>query len=377
VIDLNYNVIQVNKQFCNITGLGREELIGHPCYTSFAGGDCRNSDDCRLQTILKKPEIYECISRKVAPNGGELYFRMTSAPMWSSKGEVSGIVEDLQDITPLVKAQEEKEQAQNRLHQAAKLESVGQLAAGIAHEINTPVQFVTTNFDFLQESFNDISSFISQVQESMRKEKIDGSLNQAMEELDWEFLSEEVPRAIEQSMEGMDRVRKLVLAMKAFSHPSTREMAPADINAILDNSIIISQNEWKHVADLKTEFSPDLPQVPCLTDEMGQVFLSILVNAGHAVADKVQGTHDKGYITVRTVVGDGVVEIIISDTGKGMDDELCGKIFDPFFTTKEVGRGTGQGLAIAYDIVVNKHHGEINVKSTPAVGTTFTILLPL
>ena len=377
VIDLNHAIVQVNKKYCHFTGWSREELVGSFCYENFAGGDCRSSKDCRLESIITNQVISEGIKLKTNRDGNKFYFRITSAPLWDSDGKVIGMLEDLQDITALVTAQEEKEQAQNQLHQAAKLESVGQLAAGIAHEINTPVQFVTTNFDFLQESFDDVSTFMSQVEEAVNMEKTDASLKQALKELDWGFLSEEIPQAIEQSTEGMERVRKLVLAMKAFSHPSTREMAPADINAILDNSITISQNEWKHVADLKTEFSSDLPMVSCLTDEMGQVFLSILVNAGHTIADKVQGTHDKGYISIRTAVADGVVEITISDTGKGMDDELCAKIFDPFFTTKEVGRGTGQGLSIAYDIVVNKHHGEIKVKSTPDVGTTFTIQLPL
>ncbi len=263
------------------------------------------------------------------------------------------------------------------MHQAAKLESVGQLAAGIAHEINTPVQFVSTNLDFLGESFDDIAVFMKSVQLAMDHENTDPGLKQGMEEVDWEFLSEEIPLAIGQSVAGVERVAKLVLAMKEFSHPNTRERAPADIHTILENTITISQNEWSYVADIDRKYSMDFPLVPCLTDELGQVFLNIIVNAGHAIADKVQDSSDKGVITISSTVTDDSVEIDISDTGKGMDDELSAKIFDPFFTTKDVGKGTGQGLSIAHDIVVNKHHGELIVDSTLGTGTTFTVRLPL
>ncbi len=377
VIDLNHTIIQVNKQFCLLTGLSQQELVGSHCYTNFITEDCQDSDGCRLKTIKTNQDVYENIEKKTTRDGRTFHFRVTSAPMFDSDGEVIGLLEDFQNITALVKAQEEKEKAQNHMHQAAKLESVGQLAAGIAHEINTPVQFVSTNLDFLGESFDDIAVFMKSVQLAMDHENTDPGLKQGMEEVDWEFLSEEIPLAIGQSVAGVERVAKLVLAMKEFSHPNTRERAPADIHTILENTITISQNEWSYVADIDRKYSMDFPLVPCLTDELGQVFLNIIVNAGHAIADKVQDSSDKGVITISSTVTDDSVEIDISDTGKGMDDELSAKIFDPFFTTKDVGKGTGQGLSIAHDIVVNKHHGELIVDSTLGTGTTFTVRLPL
>jgi two-component system, NtrC family, sensor kinase len=373
VIDTNHVVTQVNKRFCSITGLAHDELVGSFCYDNFDDGDCRNSKSCRMRTIQKHSETSETIVIKTTKNGNKAHFRISSAPMLDGDGNIVGLLEDFQDITPLLRAQEEKELAQNRLHQAAKLESVGQLAAGIAHEINTPVQFVGTNLEFLRESFDELASYINTIQPSIPPGTTDTNLKLD----DWEYLSEEIPQALEQSMQGLERVRKLVQSMKEFSHPGSKEVAPADINTIIENTLAISQNEWQHVAELYTELPEDLPQVPCRTDELGQVFLNIIINAGHAIADKVKGTTEKGKLTIRTIHRDDVVEIYIIDTGKGMSDELCDKIFDPFFTTKEVGKGTGQGLSIARDIVVNKHQGKIRVESVQGEGSTFIISLPL
>lgn len=377
VIDLNHHVTQVNRRFCHLLGMTHDELVGSFCYENFEHEDCRESPTCQLRNIDTAHDAHEHIALKTTREGKQYHFRITSAPMKDSKGEVIALLEDFQDITPLVKAQEEKELAQSRLHQAAKLESVGQLAAGIAHEINTPVQFVGTNLEFLNDSFKDIASYFEKIQTEINEGENATVLKRELEEIDWDFLSAEIPMAIEQSMGGMERVRKLVMAMKEFSHPSTREMAPANINSILDNTITISQNEWKHVADLETRFSEDLPLVPCLTDEIGQVFLNIIVNAAHAVKDKVKDTTGKGTISITTAVNGDIAEISFRDTGTGMDEELCGKIFDPFFTTKEVGSGTGQGLSIAHDIVTNKHHGDIKVKSSVGLGTTMIVQLPL
>ncbi|MFH2123274.1 MAG: ATP-binding protein [Pseudomonadota bacterium] len=377
VVGPDHLVTRVNKRFCHLLGMSNDELVGSACYENFDNEDCRDSPSCRLKNITTAHDDNELTVKKTTREGKQYHFRITSAPLKDTKGQVIALLEDFQDITPLIKAQEEKELAQSRLHQAAKLESVGQLAAGIAHEINTPVQFVGTNLEFLKESFEDIATFLEKLQVTMNDEESTAGLKQGLEELDWDFISEEIPLAIEQSMGGTERVRKLVLAMKEFSHPTTKEMAPANINTILHNTIIISQNEWKHVADMETKLSEDLPLVPCLIDAMGQVFLNIIVNAAHAIKDKVKDTSEKGTITITTALDGDAAQISFRDTGTGMDEELCSKIFDPFFTTKEVGSGTGQGLSIAHDIVVNKHHGAIKVETSVGVGTCFIVQLPL
>lgn len=377
VMDMSSRVKQVNRRFCDLTGLSREELIGSNCYENFQGEDCRSSQNCQLQLTKKNPGIHSGEVSKTNKNGQTFRFLVTSAPLVNSKGQMIGLLEDFQDITPLVQAQQEKDKVQSQLMQAAKLESVGQLAAGIAHEINTPVQFIGTNIDFLDESFEDVSGFIDQVKEAVDTGKANKKLSEDLQEADWDFLAKEIPQAINQSREGVNRVRKLVQAMKEFSHPGTREMAPADINAIIENTATISQSEWQQAADLRLELGGDIPLVPCLTDEMGQVILNILVNAGQAIADQVGDSGKKGEIRVTTQAKDNMMEIKISDTGSGMSEEVKKKIFDPFFTTREVGSGTGQGLAIVHDIITNKHHGHITVESSPGQGTTFLIKLPL
>ena len=377
VIDMNHRVKQVNERFCQFTGLSRDELLGSHCYENFQGEDCRNNPNCRLRLSSKQLEIGSDTVTETNRDGQTFHFIVTYAPLHNSKGKMIGLLEDFQDITALLQAQKDKEQAQQQLMQAAKLESIGQLAAGIAHEINTPVQFIGTNIDFLGDSFNDIDHFIGQVKEEIALGKVDTKLADELEETDWDFLAEEIPQAIDQSRQGVERVRKLVQAMKEFSHPGTREMAPADINAIIENTLTISQNEWKEVAELKLELGDNLPLAPCHTDEMGQVLLNIIVNSAHAMAEKGQESGKKGELRIATRSKDNMLEIAIHDNGCGMSDEVRGKIFDPFFTTKEVGSGSGQGLAIAHDIVVNKHHGEIKVTSTPGQGTTFFIRLPL
>lgn len=373
VIDMNHHIQRVNKSFCELTGISKEELTGSNCYENFSGEECRNSPSCRLKGHYIKTEITSKTEVKTTRDGRTLHLHITSAPIKNTQGNVIAIVEDFNDITALVKSQEETALAQSRLYQAAKLESVGQLAAGIAHEINTPVQFISTNIEFLIEGFEDIATFIKQLE----SKEGDKEITEGLEVADWDYLKDEIPQALEQTAGGIERVRKLVLAMKEFSHPGTVKMAPTDINAIIKNTIIISQNEWKMVADMETELEEGLPMPLCKSDAMGQVFLNIVVNAAHTIQDTVQGSDKKGRIRIQTSATKEYVEIAISDTGAGMNEELCGKIFDPFFTTKEVGSGSGQGLAIAHDIVVNKHHGEINVTSTEGKGTTFLIRLPL
>ena len=290
------------------------------------------------------------------------------------------------DISNRLAEEKEKEQLQARLLHTQKLESVGQLAAGIAHEINTPIQYVGTNIDFLDESFSDITRLIKHfltLLTKARKMRVDesllGSIEEELEEIDWEYLAGEIPQAINQSKEGVRRVTSIVLAMKEFSHPGGKDKVPIDLNRLIETTITIARNEWKYVSEVKTNLAENLPQVPCFSDEMGQVLLNLLVNAAHAIADTLdkEDAESKGTITIATRLIDKIAEIRIRDNGTGIPQEIRERIFEPFFTTKEVGKGTGQGLAIAHDVIVNKHGGTIEVQSTEGNGTTFIIHLPL
>ena len=290
------------------------------------------------------------------------------------------------DISDRKKAEDEKEKMQSRLLQSQKLESVGQLAAGIAHEINTPAQYVGTNIDFLDEAFQDVDELITsyrELEKEAREQKfspeIVEKIVQTYDEVDWEYLAEEIPTAVKQSREGVNRVTKIVRAMKEFSHPGSSEKTPTDLNAIIENTVTVASNEWKYAADIQLNLAPDLPAVPCFSDEMGQVFLNIIVNAAHAIAEKFGDNPDneKGIIEITSKQDGDVVEVRIKDDGFGMPDIVKDRIFDPFFTTKEVGKGTGQGLTIVHDVVTDKHGGSIAVDSDVGIGTTFIIRLPM
>jgi two-component system, NtrC family, sensor kinase len=270
------------------------------------------------------------------------------------------------------------------LLQAQKLESVGQLAAGIAHEINTPAQFIGSNIYFLKESFVDVMC-LTEVLQKVLQAITQGSAitetgreaDELLAELDWDYLKKEIPAAILQSKEGIKRVTTIVQAMKEFSHPGNKEKAFYDLNKIIETTITVASNEWKYCAEIETRLDPNLPQVFCLADEIGQVFLNILINASHAIAGKNTGSTEKGLITISTHRYPEHVEICIGDTGSGIPENIRARVFDPFFTTKGVGKGTGQGLAISHDVIEKKHEGTLSFSSEKGKGTVFTIQLPI
>ncbi|MDP3479280.1 MAG: ATP-binding protein [Desulfoprunum sp.] len=284
----------------------------------------------------------------------------------------------------LKKALQDLQLTQTRLLQAQKLESVGQLAAGIAHEINTPAQFIGSNIDFLEESFAAVKRLIDALQRLLQAiAQVSAHVETSREaeallaELDWNYLENEIPTAIRQSKEGIKRVTTIVQAMKEFSHPGSKEKALYNLNKIIETTITVASNEWKYCADIETHLEPNLPQVFCLADEIGQVFLNILVNASHAITSKNKDSTEKGRITISTHQLPEHVEICIEDTGGGIPEDIRARVFDPFFTTKPVGMGTGQGLAIAHDVIEKKHNGFISFTSEKGKGTVFTIHLPL
>ncbi len=273
--------------------------------------------------------------------------------------------------------------AEVELRQAQKLESVGRLASGIAHEINTPIQFVGDNARFLQDSFSSLEKVISTYRkhaDSTAALQSDANLllevRKVEEQADCDYLLQEIPKALSQTLEGVDRVATIVRAMKEFAHPENTAMGAADINKALKSTMTVARNELKYVAEVDTQFG-DLPLVICDVGDLNQVFLNLLVNAAHAIGDVVKDSGGKGVITVRTAAEGDKVHISIADTGAGIPESIRSKIFDPFFTTKEVGRGTGQGLAIARSVVVERHNGALTFESEEGKGTTFHIRLPI
>ena len=296
-------------------------------------------------------------------------------PLVESK-EMKGAVVCFNDVT-------DRKRMEVELRHAQKLEAVGALAAGIAHEINTPIQFIGDNTRFLQDAFRDVAALVKSYEELCEATKTGASIDEALEyvgktrkKADWEYLETEVPKALEQALDGVNRVATIVRGMKEFSHVDRNaQKAAADLNKALESTLIVARNELKYVANVETHFS-DIPPVHCHLGDLNQVFLNLLINAAHAIGDVVKGTQNKGRIAVTTRQDGDWIEVAISDTGTGIPEAVRDKIFDPFFTTKEVGKGTGQGLALARAIVVEKHGGTLTFETEVGRGTTFYIGLP-
>ncbi|HEU5091876.1 MAG TPA: ATP-binding protein [Nitrospira sp.] len=329
---------------------------------------CEQSRTALTQVVLDKFEM-------ITQEKQVLYIRLT----------FTAAVED-QDVSITVMGEDvtDRLRMEHELVSAQKLESIGHLAAGIAHEINTPIQFVGDNIHFLDTSFTDINRvldayrqvFVATKSEACSNELLD-ACEAAIEAADLDYLLTEIPKAVGQSSEGIHRVAKIVRAMKEFAHPGGEEKTAVDLNKAIESTVTVARNEWKYVADMTTDLAPDLPLVPCLLGEFNQVILNMIVNAAHAIGEVVKDSGQKGLISIASHRVGECVEIRLTDTGAGIPEEIRNKIFDPFFTTKEVGKGTGQGLAIARSVVVDKHRGAITVESQVGKGTTFIIRLPI
>ena len=267
---------------------------------------------------------------------------------------------------------------QTQLVHQEKMASIGQLAAGVAHEINNPVAFVSTNLRTLKEYMEEIFRLIAKYGEAeqamenedhARMRSLCAEIRTLKQKMDLEFILEDSGEVIEESLEGTERVRRIVTDLKHFSHKGEKEMQYADLNAELESTLNMVWNELKYKAAITKEFG-DLPHILCFPTELNQVFMNLLINAAQAIPNR-------GEITVRTFQENGHIRIQIRDTGAGIPKENLPRLFDPFFTTKEPGKGTGLGLSIAHSIVVEKHHGTLAVQSEMGKGTTFTITLPV
>lgn len=291
-------------------------------------------------------------------------------------GSPGGLIGAILDVT-------EHKRIEAELSHARKLEAVGQLAAGIAHEINTPAQYVGDGVYFLQEVFASYQGLVGKYREAVEMLQQTGTnaafidaIRELENEVDLGYLENNVPGSFERCLDGISRISVIVRAMKEFSHPDQREKSPADLNQALQSTIIIARNEYKYVAEIETEFG-ELQPVLCHLGDLNQVFLNLIVNAAHAIRDVVGDSGERGRIQIRTSQELEWVRVDIIDTGTGIPESISDRIFVPFFTTKEVGKGSGQGLAIARSIVVDKHSGSLTFKSETGKGTTFTVKLPL
>jgi PAS domain S-box-containing protein len=316
--------------------------------------------------------------RIVRPDGAIRWIRNRTFQILGEGGRPFRVAGVASDIT-------EQKQLEEELRRANRIEAIGHLAAGIAHEINTPIQYIGDNVRFLDGSYADVRLALDAYR-SLLEEAGAGAVSPArvaeiaatVEKADVEYVLREAPRASAQALDGVQRVAEIVKAMKEFSHPGTGQKVPTDLNQAIRSTTTVARNEWKFVAELVTDLDETLPMVACLPGELNQAILNLVVNAAHAIADRQHesGLDEPGLITVTTAAHGEFVEVRVSDTGTGIPDEIRGRVFDPFFTTKEVGRGTGQGLTFVHSIVVEKHGGTVAFETEAGVGTTFVVRLP-
>ena len=366
----------VNLSVEKITGYSNEELMGKNLL-HFLVSDLTveqiHIEELGLQAGNIQRGKMIC-SRK---DGSQYTLQYNIAPINDDQGN-RNYISVISDVS-----QSELLEQQNR--QAQKLEAIGSLAAGVAHEINTPTQYVGNNLLFIKKEFGSIIQLLEKNQQLLNRAQPCESmvdliieLHQEEKDANLNYLTAEIPRAIDESLEGIGRVTKIVQAIKEFSHPSMDEKTPVDLNRAIDTTITVSHNEWKYVADLVPHYDIKLPSVICSPGEINQVILNLITNAAHAIKDQIEkGVYSKGLIEIFTFAKENSVEIHVQDNGGGIPVGYREKVFNPFFTTKPVGMGTGQGLSIAYKVIVNKHNGSLVFDTELGKGTTFMITLPL
>jgi len=377
--------VKFNKAGQGLLGYSLAELAGKNDYDFFPKelADRFTEND---RKVLRGAEIVDISEEPVQTrNKGERILHTKKIPIFDNTGQLTYLLGISEDITERKQGEKSQQMMELQLRQAQKMEAIGQLAAGIAHEINTPTQYVGDNTRFLKDAFDNVISLLrshGELLAAAKQNTLTPELLEHVEETlmasDVEYLLEQVPKAIQETLEGVERVTQIVRAMKEFSHPGGREKSVADLNKAIESTATVARNEWKYVSDLKLDLDPDLPLVPCYIGEFNQVILNLVVNAAHAIGDVVKsqpGT--KGIITVQTRREGDSVAVRVSDTGTGIPEANRRRIFEPFFTTKAVGKGSGQGLALVYTEIVKKHGGTVTFETEVGKGTTFVLHLPI
>jgi PAS domain S-box-containing protein len=375
IVDTGCRVLDLNRALEEVIGFSSQEAIGRFLWDFMPAEEVPAIQGVLGDLLSGKVSTSREHPRVIAKDGHVVHAEFGLTAVRDAEGQTQLVVVSVVDVT-----------AQNRLEielrHSQKLESVGRLASGIAHEINTPIQFVGDNVNFLSEAFQQILA-LCETYRSMCAKAASAPLSPAdiealkkEEELaDIEYIRANVATSIASTIDGVGRVARIVQSMKAFAHPDHGERATADLNAALRDTLTVATNELKYVAKVETDFGK-IPAVPCFVNDLNQVFLNLLVNAAHAIGDVVGKSGGRGVIRVRTYLEGSVVVIAISDTGTGIPEAVRGRIFDPFFTTKEVGKGTGQGLALARAVVVDQHGGALTFATEMGKGTTFFVRIP-
>jgi two-component system NtrC family sensor kinase len=350
-----------NKLVANRMGVTPDDLIGKTDFDFFPREMAEkfyNDEQALLKSGKPLIDIEELAFDKLS--GTNRVILTSKVPLHDAAGNLTGLVGTGFDIT-------ERKAAEERMASSDRLESIGRLAAGVAHEINTPIQYLNDSVSFIREGVEELLAYIDKLHGSMPAKPTENE--------DVEYMREELPPALTRVADGLSRIAEIVRSMKHFSHADQREMSAVDLNVAIASTLVMARSEYKDVADVETDYAT-LPPVTCHGGQINQVVLNLVVNSAHAIADFVGKHGGRGKITVKTSVEPEHVLISITDTGGGIPEGIRVRIFDPFFTTKEVGRGTGQGLSIARNVIVKGHGGQLDFDTEMGKGTTFHVRLP-
>jgi PAS domain S-box-containing protein len=367
-------ITEINPAAERIFGVCRHEVMGRPLSSIFHPGHSQEF-------------ISESLKAHASRGRGHLVHKNAEVLAVSEKGtpipvEVSMMCVPVKGsplYTAFARDITERKKLEEKLAHANKMESLGQLATGVAHEINTPNQYIGDNVRFVEESFGSMADLIRAYRTALEGVQLspehEAKIRELERQADLEFALEQIPPALGQALEGVERVGSIIRAMKEFAHPGMESYTMVDLNRVVESTVMVARNEWKYVAEVNLDLDPDLPSIQANQGELSQVVLNLVVNAAQAIEERFKGD-GKGSILISTRADERFVTLTVTDDGGGIPDEIKANIFDPFFTTKGVGVGTGQGLTITRS-VIERHSGEIELNSKAGVGTTFTIRLPI
>lgn len=374
IVDQEERVMMINSSLLSILGSGEQEDGGTELFEktrkeSHVFSDLKKKKHQELEFINSVGKEYSILRvvQSISLNHADVFLVM------------------FVDITDQKRAEQEQKNLESDLLAAGRMRAIGTLAAGISHEINTPIQYIGDNVRFVSEGVTDLLDLISTYRAEFKECRGQGpcmvklaAIEAKEEDADLDFLKEELPLSLTQSRNGLEQVGRIVLAMKSFSHQGEENMGPVDVNQAIENTLMVSRNEWKLFAQIDNALDNTIPYPECVAGDINQVLLNLIVNAAHAIeAKQLDSPLESEVISIKTFSIDDYVCITIADTGVGMTEEVKSRIFEQFFTTKDVGRGTGQGLSLAHQIVVDKHKGQLLVDSTYGTGTVFTVKLPI
>lgn len=381
ILESDLTVVHVNSALCDMFDFDRKLVREGTNYRHLPA--LREMLEGNLLTAPQHTEDGEGRN----PGRMERHARPDEFRRWETKLEDGRIIQTTQetmrdggivlvesDVTDLFEAAEKNRKLERDLMQKQKLESLGTLAGGVAHEINTPAQFVGDNLNFLAGSIKDLFDCIDGMNDDLKSCGKEEDGRKRLKKADYDYLREEMPAATQQSIDGIARIRDIIGAVKFYAHPGASEKQKINLNEIIHNTAVVTRNQWKYVAELEEKLDQTLPRILANDGQITQLLVNLIVNAADAI-ESAQ-TKEPGRIEIETKTGDACVVLIVRDNGPGIPKDIRARIFDPFFTTKPPGKGTGQGLTICRNIVCDKHDGTIDAHAIETGGTEFVVTLP-